>query len=109
MDVQFERGQLPDINNAIQVKYRLGRSGNVSLSLERALHLGDNLVRTIAMASTDGLVRGMEAIDTGAPISVPVGREVLGRVFNVLGQPIDEAGEINAKEVYPIHREAAYV
>lgn len=104
VDVQFERGQLPDINNAIQVKYRLD-DRDVELTLEVALHLGDNIVRTVAMASTDGLVRGMEAIDTGAPISVPVGREVLGRVFNVLGQPIDEAGEVNAKESYPIHRE----
>lgn len=105
VDVQFERGQLPDINNAIQVKYKLDDQ-EIELILETALHLGDNLVRTIAMASTDGLVRGMEAIDTGAPISVPVGREVLGRVFNVLGKPIDEAGEIHAKQVYPIHRDA---
>lgn len=105
VDVQFERGHLPDINNAIQVKYKLG-DREVELVLEVALHLGDNMVRTIAMASTDGLVRGMEAVDTGAPISVPVGREVLGRVFNVLGQPIDEAGKVNAKEFYPIHRDA---
>ncbi len=105
VDVQFERGQLPDINNAIQVKYKLDDQ-EIELILETALHLGDNLVRTIAMASTDGLVRGMEAIDTGAPISVPVGREVLGRVFNVLAKPIDEAGEIHAKQVYPIHRDA---
>ena len=104
VDVQFERGQLPDINNAIQVNYQLNDQ-EVELTLEVALHLGDNIVRTVAMASTDGLVRGMEAIDTGAPISVPVGREVLGRVFNVLGKPIDEAGEINAKESHPIHRD----
>jgi len=105
VDVQFERGQLPDINNAIKVQYQLDDQ-EVELVLEAALHLGDNIVRTVAMASTDGLVRGMEAIDTGAPISVPVGKEVLGRVFNVLGQPIDEAGEVKAKEFYPIHREA---
>lgn len=105
VDVQFERGHLPDINNAIQVKYKLG-DREVELVLEVALHLGDNMVRTIAMASTDGLVRGMEAVDTGAPISVPVGREVLGRVFNVLGKPIDEAGEVDAKQFYPIHRDA---
>lgn len=105
VDVQFERGHLPDINNAIQVKYKL-EDQEVELVLETALHLGDNMVRTIAMASTDGLVRGMEAIDTGAPISVPVGREVLGRVFNVLGKPIDEEGEVTPKDVYPIHRDA---
>lgn len=105
VDVQFERGHLPDINNAIQVKYKL-EDQEVELVLETALHLGDNMVRTIAMASTDGLVRGMEAIDTGAPISVPVGREVLGRVFNVLGKPIDEEGKVTPRDVYPIHRDA---
>ncbi len=66
--------------------------------MEAALHLGDNTVRCVAMASTDGLVRGMEAVDTGAPISVPVGRATLGRVFNVLGEPIDEAGEVKAEQ-----------
>jgi F-type H+-transporting ATPase subunit beta len=76
------------------------------LVLETALHLGDNIVRTVAMASTDGLVRGMEAVDTGAPISVPVGRAALGRVFNVLGEPIDEAGPVNAEKRLPIHRPA---
>lgn len=105
IDVQFERGHLPEINNAIQVNYQL-EGKNVELVLETALHLGDNVVRTIAMSSTDGVVRGMEAVDTGAPISVPVGKEVLGRMFNVLGQPIDEAGEVKAQEHHPIHREA---
>jgi F-type H+/Na+-transporting ATPase subunit beta len=105
VDVRFERGQLPEINNAIQIKYQLDDK-QVELTLETALHLGDNVVRTIAMSSTDGLVRGMEALDTGAPISVPVGREVLGRMFNVLGQPIDEAGEVKAEQHHPIHREA---
>jgi F-type H+-transporting ATPase subunit beta len=76
------------------------------LVLETALHLGDNTVRTVAMASTDGLVRGMEAVDTGAPISVPVGRPCLGRVFNVLGEPIDEAGPVNGEKKLPIHRPA---
>ncbi|MBA4495961.1 F0F1 ATP synthase subunit beta [Paenactinomyces guangxiensis] len=102
VDVEFERGHLPEINNAIKVK----RPDGSELVLETALHLGDNTVRTVAMASTDGLVRGMEAVDTRAAISVPVGREVLGRVFNVLGEPIDEAGPVNAKVRHPIHRPA---
>jgi F-type H+-transporting ATPase subunit beta len=102
VDVQFERGHLPEINNAIKVK----RVDGSELTLEVAVHLGDNIVRTVAMASTDGLVRGTEAVDTGAPISVPVGRATLGRVFNVLGEPIDEAGEVNAELKLPIHRPA---
>jgi F-type H+-transporting ATPase subunit beta len=102
VDVEFERGQLPEINNALVVK----KSDGTSLTLETALHLGDNNVRTIAMSSTDGLVRGMDVEDTGAPISVPVGRPSLGRIFNVLGEPIDEAGPVDSKEVLPIHRSA---
>ncbi|MCH5585234.1 F0F1 ATP synthase subunit beta [Shimazuella sp. AN120528] len=102
VDVEFERGQLPEINNALVVK----KSDGTSLTLETALHLGDNNVRTIAMSSTDGLVRGMDVEDTGAPISVPVGRPSLGRIFNVLGEPIDEAGPVDVKETLPIHRPA---
>lgn len=102
VDVEFERGQLPDINNALTVK----KSDGTSLTLETALHLGDNSVRTIAMSSTDGLVRGMEVVDTGAPISVPVGRASLGRIFNVLGEPIDEAGDVDRTNTLPIHRSA---
>jgi F-type H+/Na+-transporting ATPase subunit beta len=100
VDVEFQRGYLPEIYNAIKVK----RTDESELTLETALHLGDNTVRTIAMASTDGLVRGLQAVDTGAAISVPVGREALGRVFNVLGDPIDEAGPVVTKEKLPIHR-----
>lgn len=102
VDVEFERGHLPEIYNAIKVT----KSDGSELTLEAALHLGDNTVRTVAMASTDGLVRGMKAVDTGAPISVPVGRKALGRVFNVLGEPIDEAGPVEADERLPIHRPA---
>jgi F-type H+/Na+-transporting ATPase subunit beta len=102
VDVQFERGHLPEINNAIKVK----RADGSELTLEAAVHLGDNVVRTVAMASTDGLVRGAEAVDTGAPITVPVGREVLGRLFNVLGETIDEAGPVEAQVKLPIHRPA---
>ncbi|MFC7440060.1 F0F1 ATP synthase subunit beta [Laceyella putida] len=102
VDVQFESGHLPEIYNAIKVK----RNDGSELVLEASVHLGDNIVRAVAMASTDGLVRGMEAVDTGKPISVPVGRPALGRVFNVLGEPIDEAGPVNAEEFLPIHRPA---
>lgn len=109
VDVKFENGQLPKIYNALRVEYKAQSASEVdiNLTLEVATHLGDDTVRTIAMASTDGLVRGMEVIDTGAPISVPVGEATLGRVFNVLGEPIDLDEKI-AKDVEraPIHREA---
>ena len=106
VDIQFERGSLPEIYNAsnIQVKSQSSGERDINLVVETSLHLGDNIVRCVAMSTTDGLVRGMEAIDSGKPISVPVGRATLGRVFNVLGQAIDEAGEVNAEETNPIHR-----
>ncbi|GAB6935039.1 MAG: F0F1 ATP synthase subunit beta [Bacillota bacterium] len=108
VDIQFERGHLPAIYNAIKIQHKATKPGerDIDLTVEAALHLGDNLVRCVAMASTDGLVRGMEAVDTGAPISVPVGEETLGRVFNVLGEPIDNQGPVNAKRRDPIHRPA---
>ncbi len=102
VDIQFEEDQLPEIYNAIKIEKQDGST----LVLEAQQHLGENIVRCVAMDSTDGLVRGMEAEDTGAPISVPVGPEVLGRLLNVLGDPIDEVGPINAKKRYPIHRPA---
>ncbi len=108
VDIEFERGQLPAIYNAIKIQYKAQNSGerDIDLTVEAAVHLGDNIVRTVAMASTDGLVRGMEAVDTGAPISVPVGEVTLGRVFNVLGEPIDlqEMGDVPRRD--PIHRQA---
>ncbi|MBP7064725.1 F0F1 ATP synthase subunit beta [Ferrovibrio sp.] len=100
VDVQFD-GHLPAILNALVAT----NQGN-HLVLEVAQHLGENTVRTIAMDSTDGLVRGMEVSDTGAPISVPVGPETLGRIINVIGQPIDERGPVNAKKAAPIHAPA---
>jgi len=107
VDIEFERGQLPDVLNAIKIEAKGdGRGPDINLTLEVALHLGDNLVRTIAMSSTDGLVRGMEAVDLGGPITVPVGAPTLGRVFNVLGEPIDEAGDVVADVKLPIHRQA---
>jgi F-type H+/Na+-transporting ATPase subunit beta len=98
VDVKFENGHLPAIYNALKIKHKARNENEVDidLTLEVALHLGDDTVRTIAMASTDGLIRGMEVIDTGAPISVPVGEVTLGRVFNVLGEPIDLGEEIPA-------------
>ena len=101
LDVQFE-GDLPFIQNALTTK----RSNGDTLVMEVAQELGERTVRCIAMDSTDGLVRGSEVADTGAPISVPVGPETLGRILNVLGQPIDERGPVTTKMTYPIHRDA---
>ena len=100
VDVQFD-GELPEIMWALEVDNHGSR-----LVLEVALHLGENMVRTIAMDGTDGLVRGAEVKSTGQPISVPVGPETLGRILNVIGEPIDERGPINTKMTLPIHREA---
>lgn len=101
IDVRFENSKLPKIYNAIKVE-----SQNIKITAEVMQHLGNDTVRCVAMSSTDGLVRGTDAVDTGGSIMVPVGREVLGRVFNVLGEPIDNAGPVNAKEYLSIHRPA---
>ncbi len=107
VDVRFPNGQLPNIYDALKVDINRPGEETVTLTLEVALHLGDDTVRTIAMASTDGLQRGAEVTNTGAPISVPVGEVTLGRVFNVLGDPIDEKEDIPAEARRdPIHREA---
>ncbi|MEY4479716.1 MAG: hypothetical protein RLZZ267_394 [Bacillota bacterium] len=108
VDIEFDRGQLPAILNAIEIKRPSTSAGepNIDLTLEVAVHLGDNVARCIAMSTTDGLVRGLEATDLGKPITVPVGDAVLGRVLNVLGQPIDNAGDIVTDLASPIHREA---
>lgn len=107
VDVEFSEGDLPDIYNAIEVvSDGFEVADPIRIITEVQFHLGENRVRTISMHPTDGLVRGMQARDTGNPISVPVGREVLGRVINVIGDPVDERGEINTKERYPIHRPA---
>ena len=103
VDLGFEPGELPPINNAVTITEA---SRGIDLTVEVAQHLGNDVVRCIAMSTTDGLVRGMPAEDTGRPISVPVGREALGRVMNILGRPIDERGPINATEYWPIHRPA---
>ncbi|MBI4843975.1 MAG: F0F1 ATP synthase subunit beta [Nitrospirae bacterium] len=106
VDVEFEN-KLPEILNALRVQH----PGNpekgipaIDLTLEVASHLGDSIVRTVAMSTTDGLVRGMKAVDTGQPITVPVGAKTLGRIMNVLGEPVDQMGPITTKERLPIHR-----
>ncbi|MGN0941911.1 MAG: F0F1 ATP synthase subunit beta [Selenomonadaceae bacterium] len=106
VDVEFPMGELPEILNALTIK---GKSGNLDIDLviEVMQHMGDNVTRCIAMSSTDGLVRGMEVEDTGAPIKVPVGPGTLGRVFNVLGQTVDKnPAPVKASDYYPIHRPA---
>ncbi|HEV8540425.1 MAG TPA: F0F1 ATP synthase subunit beta [Nitrospiraceae bacterium] len=109
VDVEFPAGQLPNIYNALRIDEdedkKSGRPG-IHVTLEVAQHLGENRVRGVAMSSTDGLVRGMATRDTGAPISVPVGRETLGRLINVLGEPVDGMGPVKTTKTYPIHRPA---
>jgi F-type H+-transporting ATPase subunit beta len=101
VDVEFPSGDLPEIYDAVAIPRNGGQ-----LIVEVQQHLGNNWVRCVAMDATDGLRRGMEAINTGNPIMVPVGRATLGRIFNVLGEPIDNAGPVEAEEHYPIHRPA---
>ncbi|MBI3092282.1 MAG: F0F1 ATP synthase subunit beta [Candidatus Tectomicrobia bacterium] len=107
IDVEFGVGQLPAIYNALKVRLSEGGNGEAQeIVCEVAQHLGESAVRTVAMEPTEGLVRGLKVFDTGAPISVPVGPEVLGRILNVLGEPVDKLGEVPAKRRYPIHRPA---
>ncbi len=101
VDVEFKSGNLPAIYNALELKL-----GNTKLVLEVQQHLGENQVRAVALSPTDGLKRGAEVKNTGDPISVPVGTETLGRIFNVFGEPVDNKGEVKAKKYYSIHREA---
>jgi F-type H+-transporting ATPase subunit beta len=106
VDADFSQaGKLPEIYNAIEVNYELNGE-NTKLVLEVQQHLGDGWVRAVAMSTTEGLKRGLPVIDTGKPISVPVGECVLGRIFNVTGDPVDERGPVNATKTYPIHRPA---
>src|ERR1051325_11850593 len=106
VDVEFgDGGELPGIYNALEIEYEVNGSPT-KLTLEVQQHLGESWVRTIAMSSTEGLKRGMTVNDTGNPISVPVGEGVLGRVFNVTGDPVDNRGRVNYTKRYPIHRKA---
>lgn len=101
VDIRFERGELPDIYNAIEIQ---GTDGLIVAEVIQ--HLGNETVRCVSMSATEGLVRGIKAIDTGAAVKVPVGKEVLGRVFNVLGKPVDNGEEVHATDYWPIHRPA---
>src|SRR5256714_11544519 len=104
VDIEFPE-KVPAIYNALTVDYKV-QDSPVRLILEVQQHLGDNWVRTVSMSGTEGLKRGYDAVDTGAPISVPVGEGVMGRVFDVCGNPVDERGPVKAEKYYPIHRSA---
>ncbi|MGA7161503.1 MAG: F0F1 ATP synthase subunit beta [Bacteroidota bacterium] len=106
VDIDFSDGALPQILNAVVIPRTNIEGVQEDLVVEVQLHLGENRVRTVAMDSTDGLVRGMKAVDTGEPIKVPVGPKVLGRLINIIGKPIDALGPVEAKAYYPIHRPA---
>lgn len=101
IDIKFEEGHMPELLNAIMIQ-----DGDKKIMAEVAQHIGDDVVRCVALSSTDGLVRGTKALDTGAPITVPVGHEVLGRLFNVIGQTIDEKGPVETTKSAPIHKPA---
>jgi len=106
VDAEFPSGKLPRIYNALTIKGKNQAGQEIALTCEVQQLLGDNQVRAVAMSSTDGLVRGMEIVDTGAAISVPVGKPTLGRIFNVLGDPVDEKGPVDTTDTLPIHRPA---
>ena len=109
VDCEFPVGNLPHLMNALRIDQAEDKNfgtPEIHLTLEVALHLGENRVRTVAMSSTDGLMRGMKVNDTGKPICMPVGKEVLGRIMNVIGEPVDELGPITTKDTLPIHRSA---
>src|SRR5437868_2140066 len=103
-DAEFDEGHLPEIYNAVRIEHR-SQGTEVRLTGEVQQHLGGNRIRAVALGSTDGLVRGMKVLDTGKPVMVPVGKETLGRVFNLLGEPIDGRGPVKAADHRPIHRD----
>nr|BDT30317.1 F0F1 ATP synthase subunit beta [Bacteriovorax sp. HI3] len=106
LDVEFSNGKIPAIYNALKLTNKTISKDEWNLTVEVSQHLGDNMVRCIAMDSTEGLSRGLKVLDTGKAIQAPVGRECLGRIINVIGEPVDEAGPIGAKKTYDIHRPA---
>lgn len=106
LDAEFPSGKMPRIYNALKVQGKNPAGQDVSVTCEVQQLLGDNQVRAVAMSGTDGLVRGMDIVDSGAPINVPVGKGTLGRIFNVLGEPVDEKGPVNTDQTFPIHRPA---
>jgi len=105
VDVKFPGGKLPQIYNALTITGTNEAGQSISLTVEVQQLLGDNQVRAVAMSTTDGLVRGLEVVDTGSPITVPVGKATLGRIFNVLGEPVDQQGPVDAEAYLPIHRD----
>jgi F-type H+-transporting ATPase subunit beta len=109
IDVEFEEGDLPPIYSALRVFDTSANNAQFDITVEVEQHLGENRVRAVSMQATEGLMRGMKVYNTGNPIMVPVGRETLGRVMNVLGHPVDEQGELKATQSYPIHRHAPTV
>ena len=100
IDVEFPSGVLPEINDSVEII----NDNGTKIVAEVQQHLGENRIRTVAMSSTDGIKRGMKVINTSEPIKIPVGKNILGRILNVLGQPVDNAGEIEADTYLPIHR-----
>jgi F-type H+-transporting ATPase subunit beta len=106
LDIVFPKGQVPNIYNALKIKGKNAAGSDLAVTLEVQQLLGDNYVRAVAMNPTDGLTRGMEVLDTGRPLSVPVGKVTLGRIFNVLGEPVDNLGPVETEETLPIHRQA---
>jgi F-type H+-transporting ATPase subunit beta len=106
VDIEFPSGKMPRIYNALVVQGKNSAGADISVTCEVQQLLGDNQVRAVSMSTTDGVVRGMDVVDTGAPINVPVGKQTLGRIFNVLGVPVDEKGDLGAGETFPIHRPA---
>ena len=106
LDVSFQPGCMPNIYNALIVEGKNESGDAISVTCEVQQLLGDNLVRAVSMSATDGLMRGMTVIDTGAALSVPVGEPTLGRIFNVLGEPVDSQGPVDSADTRPIHRTA---
>src|SRR5258708_11050215 len=106
-DIQFPEGQIPEITTAIRITSEgFTVPTPVDILVEVAQHIGESRVRTIALQPTDGLVRGMKCVSTGSPVTVPVGKQTLGRVMNVIGEPVDEMGPVSTEKRYPIHRSA---
>jgi len=106
LDIVFAKGQVPNIYNALNIKSKNAAGKEVAVTVEVQQLLGDNAVRAVSMLPTEGLMRGMEVLDTQKPVTVPVGADTLGRIFNVLGEPVDELGPVNAGQSNPIHRQA---
>src|SRR5215210_55736 len=105
LDVEFESGHLPELYNALEINATTDSGQNIHVTVEVQQHIGRNQIRAVAMSSTDGITRGMDVVDTGSPITVPVGAPALGRILNVLGDPIDNGADIPANALrWPIHR-----